>query len=509
MKFGLSISRLTLRKFARLALFVVLALFILATSIMPALADGPGGTVYLPLLTGGGGGGNPPPPTEPPPTQPGFTVKKFFVEPETKTASGAVAIDAQGGKHLAYDYYLPYNEHPAAVYLYCAPGLDCSNGANWSGVSMLDQVEEVQLALTPEGKPRLLIKTGSTHSGDNTGFDFYFAACDGNCTDVNSWAGTFILYNWGTSTTDISNHETPQRYFALDHLGRPRFVYYDRNYRIEPDHFGTFYAWCDAACETSPDAWNQALICGATPYDAEIFEWPSLTFTNTGQPRLVASIFAFDPDPDGVYYVACDANCENSDNWDRTWLFERGSMHYVAWDIAMDGAGRAHVAFYKGDTLDNTEFRLYYGICETNCLIEYNWNRFDMGFPDKAGEDVDLVMDAQGRPRLAYLHNGDELEFAWCNSACGLTASWQRRVIDTTAAITLEWTPARPPTCDAAFWNTLIPVMALDPQGNAFVAYEAKYDTRCWLTDPADPTKEVYTFHQLWHTVRGVMFPQP
>ena len=40
--------------------------------------------------------------------------------------------------HLAYADYLPYAEHPAAVYLYCAPGAQCSDGSNWHGVVLAE-----------------------------------------------------------------------------------------------------------------------------------------------------------------------------------------------------------------------------------------------------------------------------------------------------------------------------------------------------------------------------------
>jgi len=512
-------STVKFRRFFRTALLLLpIGVFILSGAL-PAFAQGPGDSIFLPLLSSGGSGGGNPPPTQPPPTQRSptqtppdeqpITIKKFFVEPDTKTTNAAVAIDPDGGKHLAYNYYLPYAEHPAAVYLYCPPNLDCGEGANWSGVSMLDEVEEVQMALTPDGNPRLLVKTGSSHSQDGTGFDFYYVACDGNCTDPALWEGTYVSYIWGTAMSDIGNHDAPQRYFALDHLGRPRFVYYDRNYQIEPDHWGSFYAWCDSNCTDGPEAWNHTLIGNLTSYDAEIYEWPSLTFTANGQPRLVTNIFAIDPSPDGVYYVACDANCGDGANWDRVHLFERGSTSVVAWDIDVDVAGRMHLAFYKGDTLDGSGLTLYYGICNSGCLTKANWTIFDMGFPVKAGEDVDLTIDRLGRPRLAFINGGDELEFAWCDSGCDLVQNWTREVIDTTAQITDEWQPALPTNCDAGFWNTLIPSIAVGPDGEVFIAYDAKYDTRCWLKDPTDPTKEVYTFHQLWHTVRGVIFPQP
>lgn len=51
-------------------------------------------------------------------------------------------------------------------------------------------------------------------------------------------------------------------------------------------------------------------------------------------------------------------------------------------------------------------------------------------------------------------------------------------------------------------------MLALDPAGNPRVAYDAKYDTRCWYDDPNDNLPPYLQFWQLRHAVRVMIFPQ-
>lgn len=487
---------------------VLIALAALAAPVLwaaPAAAQSGGGDlsnfVFLPFLTGAAGTPPPPPPPPPPPVS-----GAFFVEPDTKTGSAAIAIDGAGGSHLAYAYYLPAAEHPAAVYLYCPPGVDCTQGG-WSGVSMGDGVNEVQLALTSAGQPRLLFRTYSATSGyDN---DYYYAECNQNCTDPAEWSVTYILNTYGTSIFSISDLETPQRYFALDPQGRPRFVYFDRNYFIEPDHLGAFYVYCDAGCSDSAN-WFETQISLADGFDYEVYSYPSLTFSSTGQPRLAALMDVVGGDI-SFYYSACDSGCSDGGNWDRALLFERGSGTEVSWDLELDGSGRPRIAFYKGATLDDTGDKLYYLYCNANCLSAGSWQSFYMGLGGGMGKHPDLEFNAQGQPRIAYIRNMDDgLGYAWCNSNCDSgAAAWQDSIVETASVLDAEYPVPRPPHCDAAIWRGITPVMSFDGGGNPRVAYDAVYDTRCLYDDPNDGLPAYYVWHQLWHSVRGVFFPQP
>ena len=273
-------------------------------------------TLLLPFVTLNGAGGN----TQPPPPAPR---KAVFLETSQKIGTGSLVADGQGGLHTAYAHIVPIAEHPQAVYEYCAPGADCGQAASWSGVVLADNVLEVQLAVTAAGQPRLLIRTQSAQTGYDS--DYLYAACDQACTNPAHWDSTFVVSTYGTSMFTISDFTSPQRYFALDPQGRPRFVYFDRNYFIEPDHIGVFYVYCDADCATNPEGdphWFETQISLAQDYQYEVFKYPALAFTPQGEPRVLADAITLNSDDSGIYYVACDQACEDGANWQRvpgTW----------------------------------------------------------------------------------------------------------------------------------------------------------------------------------------------
>ena len=145
----------------------------------------------------------------------------FFIDTSIKTSSAGVAVDANGGSHLALAHYASYAEHPPAYYLYCPPPADnCTRWpGNWRGVRFPDYVDEVQLVLTPTGQPRLLVDMWRSGFTSN---QFVYWECPSVCTDPTRWKGLIVAQPGGG---DIFKDDNPQRSFALDHKGRPRFVY--------------------------------------------------------------------------------------------------------------------------------------------------------------------------------------------------------------------------------------------------------------------------------------------
>lgn len=454
--------------------------------------------VFLPMIS------RPPAPPLPPPAR-----ATFFVNPNSKTGSASIVVDAQGGLHLAYADYVPTAEHPAAVYLYCAPGAQCSDGANWHGVALADRVNEVQLALTHNGQPRLLIRAQSQTAGFER--DYFYAECNQNCTDPAQWAGTLVAASYGTSIFDLYDDTSPQRSFALDLQDRPRFVYQDRNYPIEPDHIGAFYMACEADC-ADQSHWTETRISQANDsYGYEVFEYPALTFTASGQPRVATMLNTLAGEL-AFFYVACDSNCDDVNQWQRVKLFERDSGPNVSWDIEVDQNDRPRIAFYKGATLDSTGDQLYFAACNSStCLDVGAWQKLNLGLGSGVGKHPDLELTAQGQPRIAFIRkSGDGLGYTWCNSSCETTlANWQNMVVETATTLDQQYPVARPPHCDAGLWSALTPVLSLDTGGHPRVAYDIVYDTRCWYDDPNDGQPPYLIFHQLWHSVRGVIFPQP
>ncbi len=465
-----------------------------ATSTERAAGDS---FVFLPMIS------RPPAPPLPPPSP-----AAFFVQPTIKTGSASVAIDEFGGLHLAYADYLPFAEHPAAVYLYCAPGANCANGSNWHGVALADYVNEVQLALTRGGQPRLLIRARSQTAGLD--WDYFYAECNQTCTEPNQWGGALVSSSYGTAIFDLYDDTSPQRSFALDHQDRPRFIYQDRNYPIEPDHIGAFYMACEADC-TNWLNWTETQISRTDgSFDYEVFEYPSLAFTANGQPRVAAMI-----DPLGLdtafYYVACDSNCGDVNQWQRVKLFERDSGPYVSWDIEVDKNDRPRIAFHKGATLDNTGEQLYFASCTSDCLNDAAWQKLNLGLGSGVGKHPDLEFNPQAQPRIAYIRSlGNGLGYVSCNTGCeGGQANWHNTIVETATTLDEEYPVARPPHCDAGLWSGLSPVLSIDSGGHPRVAYDAVYDTRCWYDDPNDGLPPYPVFEQIWHSVRGVIFPQP
>src|SRR5207253_1286901 len=99
-------------------------------------------------------------PTPPPPT----ARAGFFALTDYLTYSAATAIDSKGGVHLALFVSDEGHEdqplHQPALYSYCpGPITACADPAQWSDpVQFGERVNEVQVALTRAGRPRLLVR---------------------------------------------------------------------------------------------------------------------------------------------------------------------------------------------------------------------------------------------------------------------------------------------------------------------------------------------------------------
>lgn len=141
---------------------------------------------------------------------------------------------------------------------------------------------------------------------------------------------------------------------------------------------------------------------------------------------------------------------------------------------------------------DCAEGKLAYLSCDANCLQQASWRVLDLGQPISHGQDgVDLALDGQNRPRIAYRIPSptDEMAYAWCNSACeSAAAGWQTKLVPSTASAQQEL-PISPrqgcalpqcnpplPACSSAFWDAgFWPSLALDAQGNPRIAFDIKH----------------------------------
>jgi hypothetical protein len=434
----------------------------------------------------------------------------FFVTTQIKTFSAAAAVDANGGRHMAFAAFQEYASEPPAFYAYCPPGAahGCADASDWGAVRLDGRVDEVQLRLTSSGQPRMLIRR--LRAGTNWE-EYLYAACDAACTDASQWTSTLVAQPAGV---DVFGNDNPQRYFALDPQDRPRFVYSNGWGNGQP--IGVFYMYCDSGCTTNPVSdphWRQTPIYEG-PIDRSLaFDYPSLTFTRAGQPRIVANM-SFSGEAQGLYYLACDAGCEELAGWRGVRLGERGGGVAASWDLELDRQDRPRIAFFQGGTADGSGDRLWYLWCDAACLTADGWGRSEIGAPLGGGRYADLALDAAGRPRIAYqnTYGSDDqrgLGYAWCDVGCGAAgADWQHRTVDPAARLQAEYPVTKPLSCYESGWFDAIPSLALDRDGNPNVAYDALNAARCYYEVPNDPVKKVKV-EILWRAARWVQFAHP
>jgi hypothetical protein len=450
-------------------------------------------------------------PSAPPQPAPPAEGSAIFMEPNSKTGSPDIAIDAQGGTHLVYRYHVPVNENPDGIYAYCpAPSSSCADPARWQRLNIGGPVDSIQIALTPAGQPRVLAIGPS--QGNSSYASYYYGECNANCLSEAGWS--FVNVTSSYTSGDLTGYYLPKRSFALDPQGRPRFVFGNADFTTEPDLYGGYYATCDSGCDQA-ESWSISRFTHQIMGESYLLEYEqisqlSLDFTTDGRPRVVAMLYPMRSlgQADGIYYFACDEGCEDDANWDRAWVFERGNGPYPMWDIAIDGQNRPRIAIYKEDTLDGTGRRLYFLQCDGGCLNSAAWQTANLGLSREVGDGVDLELDAQGRPRLAYLNGSDNLGYSWCNAGCTDPAAWQHVIAESSTQLEAEYPVARPVTCNAGLWDTYAPSLALDAQGHPHVGYNGSYKARCQYQDPNDPGQIYDTFLEIWHSVRLVTFAQ-
>ena len=418
------------------------------------------------------------PPTAPP-ARPGF-----FALTDWLSYNAATAVDAQGGIHLAF--YLSDERHQddprgqAAFYVYCpGPVSACANPSNWSSLVQFDsQVNEVQIVVTADGKPRLLVRRNGSRAHE---YNYY--ACDNECTNAQNWSGLYVREAAGV---DLFSAYAPQHSFALDSQGRPRFVYSSGWGIGRPT--AIYYAWCDAADCTAPDSWQDTPIYGPIEFKTVTSDYASLVFDGD-KPRVVTRL-NLSGLPVSVNYHACDAQCGDPANWGLHELSYPDDQMWVNWDLELDAAGHPRVALYEPANIDiHVTGRLFYGWCDAaDCTADGSWQLIAVASGE--GKNVDLAIDGQGRTHLVYdAGQRGILAEVWCDSNCTVAESWGRRILETSEALQQEFAPASPFSCDQEVraWLDAVPSVRFGPQGEIVVAYDAVNYTTCYYTDPTRP----------------------
>jgi hypothetical protein len=231
--------------------------------------------VYLPLVMGGSTSQAPSP--TPAPWRTGF-----FALTDRLSYSAATAVDAKGGVHLAL--FISDERHDdqplkePALYSYCpGPVTACADPVQWSDPVMFgERVNEVQVALTHDGRPRLLVRRNGSRFNE---YDYY--ACDSNCTQASQWSGLYVAEDAGG---DLNAFSLGNHYFALDAQDRPRFAYGNGWGNGQPN--GIYYAWCDDADCTQRGSWQRTRALVGPDNVTTSGEAASLAFEGD-RPRMV------------------------------------------------------------------------------------------------------------------------------------------------------------------------------------------------------------------------------
>jgi len=455
--------------------------------------------VYLPLIVKGGPGTPPAPTATPnpstptatptqtatPTTQPG-TGGALFLNRTNKTDSASTAVDANGGFHFAYATHGPMVEGKPAYYAYCTA--NCGSESSWGTAILIDRVDEVQLALTSAGHPRLLLRGPSPDW--NTIF-FKYAACDVNCTNGANWTIADVTTSAYFPSPFMNNSYSGHHYFALDNLDRPRFLY-------QTTDTEAFYVYCDTACTDALSWWKYPINAAIF---SDVYTYPTLTFTSLGQPRITAVMTGTDS-KDYLTYIECDTDCDILTNWTYTALMERGSGH-VSFVLRLTSSGQPRLVFEQGSIDPGPGNYLWYWWCNTGCTNGANWAGSSVGAQGQA-EDADLALDALNRPRIAFrsMSPDDGLGYFWCDTNCeSYSATWQGGLVEPSSVLDSEWDILPPLNCSGSYWwNGYRPSLALDTAGNPRIGYVAQHmhggGDLCWIEED-------------YRAVRFLFFNQP
>ncbi len=358
----------------------------------------------------------------------------------------SLMIDATGRRHLIYSAFTEGAEGGGYPVRYGVCDADCSGLANWSFVSVGDLGFWGGYGwLALDGvKPRILYFNAETLDDDGR---FVYASCDADCSSLASWR----LEPLDGLPDPVGYLLDNSPYFALAPDGTPAFVYV-----AYPD-YASYYAYRDGG------TWR------ATRLGDDAFDAASLAFTAGGLPRLA---FTHDlGDEVRVAYLSCaDTACQDSDLAELPLDLEGGSAGLV---LRLTAADAPRLGAFL-----NYPQQLAYAWCEASCAEAASWRAYATPTAEGEGDDgFDLILDAAGRPHLAYGDPyGIDLFYGFCSADCeAASATWRLGLlVESSDEVTPE-----PPALDCgpgsrstSFWYPgNAPVLALNASGAPEFAY--------------------------------------
>ncbi len=424
----------------------------------------------------GGGSAAPGEPAEPGPVEGGEEQPtpgepqvsyRFMPTPEpVNTRAPKLVVDGSGGLHAIYPAYAGGD----AYYAYCPDGCGDENALGVVELPADGTVVNAMLAVTPDGAPRVLLSTM---------LEVTWAQCDADCTDAANWRSEVIVEHGGD--LEVSGNA-----LALDDNGRPRFIAhtYLALLGIGQKPPQTFLFQCDDDC-SDPGSWRMDSIAD------QIWQMSQLRYDAGGRAHLATVVVDVDSGgPTGrlAAYLECEAGCESDAGWQGIGLmsaFENDAQQIQpAIAMALTEGGGPRVALLGA--LDGGARGLVYFECDDDC-VEDNWGAALISDQDQLGAGVDVVVDALGRPRVAFTL-ADNIGVYLCDDqpCTSETATWDLSKVEFASDLPQDdvilW-----PNCTLDAWVLHQPSLVID-DGFAFVGYQATdLSGGLQTTDPTKP----------------------
>jgi len=376
------------------------------------------------------------------------------------TGDPQVRVDSGGGVHLVY----PQVAAAGAVYGYCPA--DCSGPEQVRTVTFptgeLGAVHTALLALDGHDVPHVLISTRDA---------VVYGACEGpDCGDGAYWRTNVVYRHDG-------NWELTGDAFAIDPRGGPTFLMhaYQAYLGLFGPEPGTRLFACAGGC-LDAGAWRSSQVSEQSWLE------PTLRFDASGAMHVAAVIPV--EGAELVGYFRCDAGCLDGDpaNWPGVGVAYAFSDRYVeevypAVSLALTRAGGVRLA-YLG--LDGDQRYLGYYECDADCTDQSgaSWALMALIYgegADELGDGLDLALDAQDRPRLAYTVQGNVL-VAYCDVDCAGREGrddWNLVEGELSGEIPAD-TVILEHNCTVGAWFLRQPALAIGADGLPVLAYRAE-----------------------------------
>jgi hypothetical protein len=196
-------------------------------------------------------------------------------------------------------------------------------------------------------------------------------------------------------------------------------------------------------------------------------------------------VLGYDYTNDGLFYAECNSSCSNAANWGS--VGQIAPIYYFSdnnYALRVDAQGRPRIAYYDGNSDNNV---LYYAWSNAAPLTVGGWSSYTLNYPTHDNLTLDLALDSQGRPSVAYStaiieDSPDGLSYLTCTANCQTASpTWQVQFIETTDDLATSYPIATTPGCVSSSWMvTGNPSLALDATDSPSVSYMVRHGQLCY-----------------------------